>query len=139
MLHQEIAMRRLILSLAAAALLLTATSTGALAKGPPSIGFYVDGEQYRTIFTPTDLSGTGAPAHTFDLIYGLGDGLLPVAESKPGDRDYNGGRWMVLPVTWNVAPSQLTSAEEVLAAAGAGDLSIGTTPVAQFVCPVIKA
>jgi hypothetical protein len=34
-------------------------------------------------------------------------------------------------------PTQLTSAEQVLAAAGAGDLTIG--PVVQsFVCPVIK-
>ena len=40
------------------------------------------------------------PGHSFDRIYVLGDGLLNVAEAKPGDRDYNGGRWMVLPVTW---------------------------------------
>ena len=29
--------------------------------------------------------GTGAPAHSFDRIYVLGDGLMNVAEAKPGD------------------------------------------------------
>jgi hypothetical protein len=39
-----------------------------------------------------------------------------VAEAKPGDTDFNGGRWAVMPVTWHVTPYQLTSAEEVFAA-----------------------
>ena len=107
------------------------------AGGPPSVGFYVDGALYRTIATPTDLSGTGAPRHSFDTIYALGDGLINVAEAKPGDRDYNGGRWMVTAIEWHTAPTQLTSAEEVLAAEAAGDLSIGGV-VKMFVCPVIK-
>jgi hypothetical protein len=62
---------------------------------------------------------------------------MNVAEAKPGDRDYNGGRWMVLPVTWNVTPVQLTSAEEVEAYAAAGMLDIATSPARQFLCPVI--
>jgi hypothetical protein len=107
------------------------------AGGPPSAGFYVDGALYRTIATPTDLSGTGAPRHSFDTIYALGDGLINVAEAKPGDRDYNGGRWMVTAIEWHTVPTQLTSAEEVLAAEAAGDLSIGGV-VRMFVCPVIK-
>lgn len=42
-------------------------------------------------------------------------------------------------VTWaaDVMPHQLYSAEDVLAAELAGDLSIADDPVAQFVCPVI--
>ncbi|MEX2011646.1 MAG: hypothetical protein WEF51_05375 [Chloroflexota bacterium] len=132
-------MRRLISLLVACGLLATVFAVPASAGGPPSLAFYVDGVRYRTIATPTDLSNTGAPAHSFDRIYALGGALANVAEGKPGDRDYNGGRWMVLPVTWNTSAVQLTSAEQVLAYADAGLLSIGTTPVKMFVCPVIRA
>jgi hypothetical protein len=131
-------MRTLITSLGAAGLLVALLAGSAVAGGPPAIGFYVDGDLYRTVDTPTDLSGTGAPAHTYDRIYALGSGLRNVAEAKPGDTDYNGGRWMVLPVTWHVAPVQLTSDSQVLAYAADGKLTIGTTPVRQFVCPVIR-
>jgi hypothetical protein len=132
-------MRRFLSLLAAFGLLATLAAAPVAAGGPPSLSFYVDGARYRTIGTPTDLSSTGAPAHSFDRIYALGGDLANVAEAKPGDRDYNGGRWMVLPVTWNTTPVQLTSAEQVLAYADAGLLTIGTTPVMQVVCPVIRA
>ncbi len=131
-------MRRLLLSVAAAALVAVTSAGAALAGGPPlPNAFIVDGVMYRTVVTPTDLSGTGAPDSSYDTIYALGSGLTNVAEAAPGDRDYNGGRWMVRPVTWNVAPYQFWSAEEVLAAELAGDLTIADDPVAQFVCPVI--
>ena len=131
-------MRRLV-SLALSSLLVLALSAGAVsAGGPPAIGFYVDGQLYRTVGTPTDFSGTGAPAHSYDTIYALGGTLLNVAEAKPGDRDYNGGRWMVLPVEWHTAPVQLTSAEEVQAFHAAGMLTIASEPVQLFECPVIK-
>ena len=130
-------MRRIASLLASLGLLLAVAAAPAAAGGPPSIGFYVDDALYRTIGTPTDFSKTGAPAHSFDRIYALGGDLLNVAEAKPGDRDFNGGRWMVLPITWNTAPVQLTSAEQVEAAADAGWLSIGATPVRMFECPVI--
>ena len=134
-------MRRLFLSLAAASLLVATSAGAALAGGPPlPDAFIVDGVMYRTVLTPTDLSGTGAPDSSYDTIYVLGNGLTNVAEAAAGDRDYNGGRWMVLPVTWaaDVMPHQLYGAEEVLAASQGmdPDLSLGDT-VAQFVCPVI--
>jgi hypothetical protein len=131
--------RRLLSGTAAAAMLLSIAATSVAAGGPPSLAFYVDGERYRTVGTPTDFSGTGAPAHAFDTIYALGDGLANVAGAAPGDRDFNGGRWMVLPVTWHVAPVQLTSEEQVEAYADAGLLTIGTTPLRLFECPVIPA
>lgn len=130
-------MSRFAAGLSAALLLLSIAAAPAAAGGPPSLGFYVDGERYRTVGTPTDLSDTGAPLHTYDTIYALGSGLVNVAEAKPGDRDFNGGRWRVLPITWSTTPVQLTSAEAVLAAADAGWLTIGTTPVRMFLCPVI--
>jgi len=129
---------RKLVSIASASLLVLALSAGAVAAGgPPGVGFYVDGDPYRTIGTPTDFSATGAPAHSFDVIYALGGELLNVAESKPGDRDYNGGRWIVLPVSWNVTPVQLTWAEQVEAYDAAGMLDIGSEPIASFECPVI--
>lgn len=130
-------MRRLAASLIAGTALSTAIAGTALAGGPPAVGFYVDGSLYRTVGTPTDLSHTGAPATTYDRIFALGAGLRNVAEAKPGDRDFNGGRWMVLPVTWHVAPYQLTSAEAVWAAQLAGELTIASSPVRLFECPVI--
>lgn len=129
--------RRLASGIAAAAMLLSVAATSVAAGGPPSLAFYVDDARYRTVGTPTDFSHTGAPASSFDRIYVLGDGLINVAEAKPGDRDYNGGRWMVLPVTWHVAPVQLTSAEQVEAMAANGSLSIADAPVKLFECPVI--
>lgn len=130
-------LRRFATGAAAAAMLLSVAATSVAAGGPPSLAFYVDGERYRTVGTPTDFSGTGAPVSSYDRIYVLGDGLVNVAESAPGDRDYNGGRWMVLPVTWNVTPVQLTSAEQVEMYAAHGALTIAAAPVKQFACPVI--
>ena len=133
-------MRRAIGAGTAAILVAAIAAPVALAGGPPAPGFYVDGAVYRTVGTPTDLSGTGAPASTYDVIYALGGGLMNVAEAKPGDTDYNGGRWMVLPVTWaaGVTPVQYTSDAEILAAAAAGLLTIASSPAKQFVCPVIS-
>lgn len=126
---------------AAIALLLTmavsAVSAGGL--GPPHTGFWVDGDPYRTVGTPTDFSGTGAPDSSFDRIYRIDTQSMNVAEAKQGDRDYNGGRWMVLQVTWTRNVHELRSAEEVLAAAGAGDLTIDPAPIREFLCPVIPA
>jgi hypothetical protein len=131
--------RRLATAATSAALLVTVAASAVAAGGPPSLSFYVDDVRYRTVGTPTDFSGTGAPASTYDKIYALGDGLINVAEAKPGDTDFNGGRWMVLPITWSagVTPVQLTSAEAVEAWAELGYLSIATTPAKQFLCPVI--
>ena len=131
--------RRLATAAVSAALLVSVGASTVAAGGPPSLSFYVDDVRYRTVGTPTDFSGTGAPSFTYDKIYALGNGLINVAEAKPGDRDYNGGRWMVLPITWTegVTPVQLTSAEDVEAWADAGLLTIGSTPVKQFLCPVI--
>ena len=128
-------MRRLISAIVGATLAISAFSSIAAAGGPPSLGFYVDDVRYRTVGTPTDFSGTGAPASTYDAIYALGSGLVNVAEAKPGDRDFNGGRWAVMPITWNVAPVQFTNAEQITAAANAGDITIGA-PIRYFFCSV---
>jgi hypothetical protein len=130
-------MRKALTALSTAALALAiSASVVAAAAGPPSLAFYIDGARYRTVGTPTDLLATGAPESSFDHIYALGSGLINVAESKPGDTDFNGGRWLVMPITWSSTPVQLTSAEQVYAYRDAGLLTVGTTPVKAFVCTV---
>ena len=59
------------------------------AGGVVGAAFYVGGDQYQTVLTPTDLSNTKAPSHTFDKIYVIvandesGNAIyqLPVAEA----------------------------------------------------------
>jgi len=138
-------MRRFLgIAIAAAALLsISIVGVSAGVSGP---AFYVDGEQYRTVGTPTDFSNTGAPDHSFDIIYDI-DGQLNVAEAAPGDKDYNGGRWMVMHVEFGNYDAALAtydtndsgtfdSAEEVEAAIDAGDATVADTGI-RFECPVI--
>lgn len=131
--------------LAAAALLAAA---GPAFGGVENPGFYADGQIYRTVGTPTDLSGTGAPAQAWDLIYDFGGAQLNVATAAPGDAGYTGGRWQVhglaFPAGYPAALAAgdlngngvLDSAAEVDAALAAGAATdIGV--VKQFECPVI--
>jgi hypothetical protein len=122
------------------------SAAGNGAGGVTGPAFYVDGALYRTVGTPTDFRGTGAPPHSYDTIYAI-DGQPNVATAAPGDKGYNGGRWQVLPVTINdydaalaVADTNnsgdLDSDEELDAAVGAGLASIGAS-VRSFLCPVI--
>jgi hypothetical protein len=131
------------------ALALVPGVAGAGVGGP---AFYVDGVVYRTVGTPTDLTGTGAPANTFDIIYEF-DGAqeLNVAESAPGDTDYNGGRWQVHLLSFddydaalavhdaNLSGSFDSDAEVAAALADAGATgAVDEGVVKSFVCPVIK-
>ena len=129
--------RRLTAGASAIALLASIGASGVLAGGPPSLAFYVDDVRYRTVGTPTDFFGTGAPESTYDKIFNLGTGIN-VAEAKPGDRDFNGGRWLVYVVTWSpgVTPVQYTNVEEIYAAEDAGLLTINPDPVKAFFCNV---
>ena len=129
-------MRRFASILASLGLLLSIASAPVAAGGPPSLSFYIDGARYRTVGTPTDFTNTGAPASTYDKLYSLGSGLINVAEAKPGDTDFNGGRWAVYSVTWNSAPTQLTSDAQVLQYAADGKLTIGEDPIRLFFCSV---
>jgi hypothetical protein len=133
------------IALAAASTAFAGKGAGGVSDGP---AFYVDGALYRTVGTPTDLSGTGAPARSFDTIYEFFGAQLNVATAAPGDPDYNGGRWRVLPVNITDYDAALAAGDanengvldsdaELAAAAGSG-LTIGTTPIKSFVCPVIK-
>jgi hypothetical protein len=121
------------------------TPASAGVTGP---AFYVDGQVYRTVGTPTDLFGTGAPAHAWDVIYNFGGAQMNVATAAPGDRDYNGGRWMVHALTFPDgyaaalaagdmnANGVIDSDAELDAAMDAGKATDAGV-VKAFVCPVI--
>jgi hypothetical protein len=145
-------MRRVLSSALVAGLLLLVSATAAGAQGSGGVtgpSFYVDGTLYRTVDTPTDLSGTGAPADSFDTIYQF-FGVQPfnVATAAPGDPGFNGGRWMVHGLAFSNYAAALAafdannsgdfdSDEEVLAAiAGGAATDIGV--VKSFECPVVK-
>jgi hypothetical protein len=130
---------RLAVAAGSAALLLSVLASSVFAGGPPKLSFYIDDVQYRTVGTPTDFTNTGAPSFTYDKIYNLGgNGLVNVADAKPGDTDFNGGRWAVYAVTWHVTPWQFTNDTQILAAAQAGDISISADPVKLFFCNVAQ-
>ena len=145
-------MRRLtiVATLLGAALFLlpgAAFAAGNGAGGVTGPAFYVDGELYRTVGTPTDLSGTGGPAHSFDTIYAIADQDHNVATAAPGDTGYNGGRWMVHALTFTDYDAAVAAVDtnmsgdidsnaEVQAAINGGFVSANTV-VKQFECPVI--
>lgn len=112
---------------------------------------WVDGELYDTILTDTTF--ISPPEHSTDMIYsfmmsGLG-GQRSVAESAPGDRDYNGGRWDVQMVVFTpqgmeahdpdgdgMVDFELTSAEQVLEHEGLGHIIINEANF-YFECPLL--
>ena len=132
----------------ASLLVFVGVATAGGAGGVTGPSFYVDGQLYRTVGTPTDLSKTGAPDSSFDTIYQFfGVQKYNVATAAPGDRGYNGGRWRVHGLTlanYGAAVAQFDangsgdfdSAQEVAAALAAGAATdIGV--VKSFECPVI--
>ena len=142
--------RHFMMAIAGLAILGTvAFGAAGASAGVTDAAFYVDGVVYRTVNTPTDISGTGAPDHSFDVIYQLhGAQTLNVATAAPGDTYYNGGRWMVVSVTFEDYAAALAAHDangsgdfdsdaEILAAIAAGDAT-NNGVVKHFVCPVIK-
>jgi len=136
-------------TLAATVALAAVPAAASAGVGGPA--FYVNGTVYRTVGTPTDLLGTGAPAHSWDTIYEFFGAQLNVATAAPGDVGYNGGRWQVHGLDWNTTYEDAvaehggangvidTNAEiaAVLADGGAGgatDMGV----IKSFVCPVIR-
>lgn len=98
---------------APAAVLAAVALAGPAQAGVSGPAFWIDGELYRTVATPTDLAGTGAPDSTFDAIYSFAGNQRNVAEAKPGDRDFNGGRWQVHQLAFPAGyPAALASGDQ---------------------------
>jgi hypothetical protein len=141
--HLRIRPRIAVPAIVVGALLLTGGAASARVTGS---AFYVHGELYRTVGTPTDFSGTGAPDHSFDVIYDI-PGQPNVADAAPGDPGFNGGRWRVHALSFvdyaaAVAAydangsGDFDSAEEVVAALDGG-AAVDNGVVKSFECPVI--
>lgn len=124
---------RKVLLFAVALLALPIVPALAQGLGPPGGTIYAHDVAYQTVGTPADLPENGP----FNPIYVLGGALGSVTNAAPGDPNFHGGRWEVHMITFNVAPVQYTNAEDLLAAANRGDISIGPV-VRHFECPLIR-
>ncbi len=98
---------------------------------------WVDGVLFDGVVTPAKFDPASDP---FDELYALGimgvgfrDVVPLISESKPGDQDYNGGRWHVNVLKDSVDP------DKYINATGVGDLTLSDfdpMPV-YFECPVL--
>jgi hypothetical protein len=143
-------MKSPLLTTLASALAILAFAGAATAGGSGGVtgpAFYVDGQLYRTVNTPTDLSNS-APDSSFDTIYQF-FGLQPnVATAAPGDPGFNGGRWHVHGLTfadYEAAVAQYDTngsgdfdSDEEVAAAIAGGAATDIGVIKSFECPVIR-
>ena len=61
-------------------------------KALPRTTVWSDDILFRTVVTPVVFDGNHG---NYDILYGgaFADGVGLISESKPGDQDYNGGRW----------------------------------------------
>lgn len=140
------------LALALSVLGLTAAfATAAMAAGGGATVvrdavIWADGDRYRTVLTPNDLSHTGAPDHSFDTLYMFGDAQGPLSDATPGSAGYNGGRWIVRPLSFPHgyaaaagafagADGVFDRASELHAAVAAGAAVVGAE-VRRFSCPL---
>lgn len=142
----------IVITLLALAVLI-ATSSAVSAGGAARVAdaIWANGHLYDTIVTPTTF--TAPPEGSTDIIYsfmmsGL-DGQRSVAESAPGDSDYNGGRWNVQMVVFTdqgitvhdpdgdgIVNFELTNAEEVIAHEELGHIIINDADF-SFECPLL--
>lgn len=107
-------------------------TTQAASKNGAQLGgmIWADGELFATVGTPTQFEPGQGP---FDILFqgNFKDGIGAISESKPGDRDYNGGRWEV----WQLKEGVATDYTDV---DSADDLDINDFEPAgvYFECPL---
>jgi hypothetical protein len=117
------------------ALLLAGFAGPSEAQGPsPRPQTWVDCELFDGFVTKSSFKPT---AGNFDELYmggnGFRDGVPLISESKPGDADYNGGRWHVNRLREGVSPSKYANACRV------EDLDLGDFESTDnyFECPLL--
>jgi len=71
--------------------LMTADDTSAASTLKKTPAIWADCEQFATKGTTSSFKPTAGP---FDELYKIGD-RAAISDSKPGDKDFNGGRWHV--------------------------------------------
>jgi hypothetical protein len=107
--------------------------TAGLMKGATKVpdAIWADGMLFGTVLTPTALP----PHGKFDILYQVplkDGGTRPISETKPGDKDYNGGRWNVYILKDGESASyeNPTSDDDF-------DTSLFEPAGVRFVCPMI--
>jgi len=143
--------KRIIIALSVAALVLLWLPAAQAGATRVSEAIWAHGELYDTVVTPT--SFVAPPEHSTDTIYsfmmsGLG-GQRSVADSAPGDRDFNGGRWDVQIVVFTdlgkavhdedgdgMVDFELTAADEVMEHYNLGHIEIFPANF-YFECPML--
>lgn len=133
------------------AALLTCTVPALAAAVKIDAAIWADGKLFGTVATPTSFKVH--PDHSLDLIYSFSmsglQGQRSVAESRPGDRDFNGGRWWVQMAVFTpqgiaaldqdgdgVIDHELTGDAEVLEQVSLGNLEVFATET-FFECPLL--
>lgn len=140
-------MKKIKIMLSLVILMLVLSTALVTAKSIPN-AIWADGELYATTVTPKDVPQKGP----FDKLYNFADsglsGQRSISESKPGDADYNGGRWEVIPVAFTELGMsihdpdgdkkvnfELISDTQLMHHVALNHLTIGA-PVRYFVCPL---
>jgi hypothetical protein len=104
-------------------------------RGPNGRGMlWVDGILFDVIVPPATFHN---PRGKFDELYTGGNGFLngvgAISESKPGDADYNGGRWHVNVLKAGVDPDKYANASSVADL----DLADFESTTVYFECPLL--
>jgi hypothetical protein len=96
-----------------------------------------DCELFGTVGTPTSFKPSSGP---FDELYNVGmaggsvkDGAAAISESRPGDQDFNGGRWHVNVLKPGIDPNKYATACRV------EDLNLNDfmSTSTYFECPLV--
>lgn len=100
----------------------------------PTGAVWADGELFAIVAPPATFDN---PHGNFDQLYKGGNGFLDgvgaISDAKPGDQDYNGGRWHVQMLKANVDPDKYANASSAEDLDPADFESTGI----YFECPMI--
>ncbi len=129
-------MKKALLALALCTFLLIVTSGSfTVAKGPlPRPHIWADCELFVSVATPATFDPPHGP---FDELYaggsGFKEGVPLISQSKPGDQDYNGGRWHLNVLKETVPPDKYANACSVEDL----DLNDFNSTDSYFECPLL--
>jgi len=145
--------RRILTTSGALILLSLITSTSSFADRAQKVenAVWANGDIYGTVLTDTGFRSP--PRHSTDTLYNFGmsglTGQRAVSSAAPGDKDYNGGRWSVMVVSFTTlgvsvhdpdgdgsVNFELTSEAEVLHHHELGHVTIMDANF-YFECPLI--